>query len=233
MSNLLQHVYFIQNILSKGVTSDDTRISNRLVAHALKQARSRLIKIKLDKSDYISESNYQKLCVPLELHTYHDCSCITDNNDCQILRSIAEIPKYLVAKWGPAIQVIYLNGRRVPMASMTSNEYAEFSLTNNPKKTGYFMEENYLYVLNNKKLNTILIKGIWEDPESVDDFNTAMCTNDNSCADYYTEDFPIDAELVFPMYQLAIELLGLSYQFPEDTRNDARSTDNIQNERKN
>ena len=98
MSSLLHHIYFLQNLLNKGVPSDDTRISNRLVSHAIKQSRSRLLKIKLDKGDYISESNYQKLCIPLEQHAFHDCDCITDNQDCLILRSTEIIPKYLVAK---------------------------------------------------------------------------------------------------------------------------------------
>lgn len=226
MSSLLHHIYFLQNLLNKGVPSDDTRISNRLVSHAIKQSRSRLLKIKLDKGDYISESNYQKLCIPLEQHAFHDCDCITDNQDCLILRSTEIIPKYLVAKWGPAIQALYLGGKRIPWISITSNAFAQYSLTANDK-AGCFLEEDRLFILNNIKLATVILKGIWEDPEEILDYNTASCQEDD-CSDFLSEEFPIDAELVYPMYQMAIQLLGLNIQFPEDTRNDGKAVETVQ-----
>ena len=227
MANLLHHVYFIQNIINKGVPSDDSRFSNRLISHALKQARSRLVKIKLDKQDYISEANYQKLCIPLELHTYHNCHCITDNQDCQILRSKNVIPKYMVAKWGPAIQPMSLAGVKLSQVSITSNNLDQYSLTAQ-NKSGYFIDENYLYILNNIKLRAVLIKGIWEDPEEVLGYNEQTCTELDNCEDILDQDFPIDAELVYPMYQLTMQLLGLSFNMPEDTRNDGRSVETLQ-----
>ena len=98
MATINQHTFFIQNLLNKGPRSDDSRFSNRLVEHAILQSRNRLLKIKLDKYDHIADSNYQTICVELEPHTYYDCSCITDNNDCKILRSKLPIPKELVVK---------------------------------------------------------------------------------------------------------------------------------------
>ena len=98
MATLAEHVYFIQNIINRGVASDDARYSNRFIAHALKQSRSRLVKIKLDKADFISESNYQRICIPLEESSYHDCACINIEDNCKVLRSTIELPEYMSAK---------------------------------------------------------------------------------------------------------------------------------------
>lgn len=227
MANLLTHVYFIQNILNKGVPSDDTRLSNRLVAHALKQSRSKLLKQKLDTSIRISESNYQIICVPLEQHVFHDCSCITDNNECLVLRSTESIPKYMLSRMGSTLQARYLDGKNIPVVSITSNELAEYSLTAN-NKTGYLMDGERLYILNNLKLSAITLKAIWEDPEEVDDFNTLTCDQSDDCSNVMSDEFPIDSELVYPMYQLSIDLLGYSYKFPEDTRNDGKAVEMVQ-----
>lgn len=227
MASLLVHVYFLQNLLNKGVPSDDTRLSNRLVAHALKQSRSKLLKQKLDTSIRISESNYQIICVPLEQHTFHDCSCITDNNECLILRSTENIPKYMMGKMGSTLQARYLDGRNIPMISITSNELAEYSLTAN-NKIGYFMDAERFYILNNLKLREITLKAIWEDPEEVEDFNALTCDQVEDCPDVMSDEFPIDSELVYPMYQLSIDLLGYSYKFPEDTRNDGKAVEIVQ-----
>lgn len=225
MASLLTHVYFIQNLLNRGVPSDDVRLSNRLVAHALKQARSKLIKQKLNASLQISESNYQRICVPLELHTYHDCDCITDNEECKILRSTLEIPEYMVGRLGSILQVKNLNGTVLSEISITSNDLSKYSLTAH-SKIGYFIDDSRLYILNNIKLKSVIVKAIWEDPEEVDAFNEEACPQlDSECIDDMSETFPIDAELTYPMYQLTVDLLGYAFTVPEDTRNDGKAVE--------
>ena len=98
MATLLTHVYYIQNILNRGMISDDTLLSNRLIAHTLKQVRARLLKMKLDKKDYMSDYNYQKICIPLDLFPFHNCECIEDLDECLLLRSVNTLPEPIVAK---------------------------------------------------------------------------------------------------------------------------------------
>jgi hypothetical protein len=88
-----QHIYAIQNIINKGVNSDDKRISNRLVGHTLKVQRSLLIKRKLDKERRVNPYNYQRICVPMEEVQYADClGCDLPVLDCTIYRSTIPIP---------------------------------------------------------------------------------------------------------------------------------------------
>lgn len=224
MATLQHHQFFIQNLLNKGAMSDDSRFTNRLIAHALKQARNRLLKIKLDKYDFISDSNYQAICVPLEKQPYYDCSCITDNNSCDILKSVNVLPKDLVAKWGSSIEVYQLNGHSIPYISPITNVYAPYSITNSDKsRKGWFIENGHLCILNNSKLKLVVIRAIWEDPEEA--FNYSSC---EECNLSMNEQFPIDGELVFPMYQLTLELLGVAMKVPEDDRNDSKAVESIQ-----
>jgi len=228
MATINSHVYFIQNLINRGPVSDDTRYSNRLIAHALKQARTRLLKIKLDNSDTIADTNYQKICIPLERHTYHDCGCIIDNNECLLLRSISPLPKYMIAKWGSTLEILYKDGRKLSNTSIISNDLSEYSLTNTTPRVGYFLDSGYLYVLNNYKLQLLVGKAIWDDPDQVNDFNEAACAGAATCSEYFSEEFPLDGELIFPMYQLTLQLLGVSFQLPEDNRNDGRAVEVLQ-----
>ncbi len=94
---LIEHTYAIKNLLSHGPSSEDHSYSNRLIAHFLQAARSRLIRQKIDKYNFLSEQSYQNLCVPLELDNIHDC-CDVPDMDCKVLKSSIIIPKFLTSR---------------------------------------------------------------------------------------------------------------------------------------
>lgn len=226
MATFAHHVYFIQNIINKGVPSDDNRISNRLVGHALKSARSRLIKQKLDKTQFISDFSYQKICVPLVLETYHDCGCLASTG-CKILRSKYKLPNFFTHKQGDTFQAMKLTGKQISKSSLTSDSLAEYSITN--KNTlGYFLENNHIYIINNTALSVINVKAIWEDPDEVTEYSQQVCPDITNCADYMSDEFPIDAELTLSMYQLTLEILGIAVRYPEDDKNDGKAVESIQ-----
>lgn len=226
MSTLKEHVAFIQNVINKGPRTDDARFSNRLIAHALKQARSRLIKIKLDKYDYISDSNYTKICTELQVVPIEECPCMDiPEQVCKITRSTCKIPKEIVSKFGSTIEVFTLDRSRIDPLSKTTNDYAAYSLTNNPPKKGWEIVDQYLDIYNAPKLKYAVIRLIPEDPEEA--INFCGCGESSPCYSYSTDEFPIDAELVDPMYRLALELIGISEAYAEDNTPDARSVENL------
>lgn len=227
MATLLTHVFYIQNILNGGKITDDSAFSNRLVAHALKQARARLIKLKLDKKEYIADSNYQKICIPLQLHAFHDCDCVENPDECKFLKSTYSIPDVIVAKWGTTFQALTLDGKRIPISSITSNSYAEHSLSSN-NKLSYFLEQNDVFIQNSKKLIMVLGKAIFADPELAINYMDQVCENNEQCRAYYSQEFPIDSELVEIMYKMTLEDLTMSYKLPRDDKNDSRTPEQIQ-----
>lgn len=92
---LIQHIYAIKNLLAHGPASDDFTLSDRLISHYLQVARARLIEQKIDRYYYISEQSYQDLCVDLALSTFHECCGTEEYDDCKIMKSIINIPKFL------------------------------------------------------------------------------------------------------------------------------------------
>lgn len=161
MATLKEHVYAIKNILNKGIASDDSRFSNRLIAHYLKQSRGLLLKRKLDNNRYISKLNYQRICVPLEKVTYGDCDCVSDVfEDCQILRSTCEFPAVFANKFRPALTIKAIDGTVLSETSITRDKFKQYSLSQKSPKIGWFIENNHLYILYNTKTELVIALGL-------------------------------------------------------------------------
>ena len=218
---LKQHVLAIRNLISKGPASDDTAYSLRLLAHFLNVARALLTEQKADKYTYLSEQSFQSLCVPLELSTFHNCCAVT-NVECKVLKSVNTIPKFLNARWGDFAKVMTLTGDVLSKTSPTSNKYSAYTISNTNPKAGWFIHDNHLYVTNNKYLETILLNCLFDNPIEITKLNCAAGIND-SCADWYDGEYPIDPDLVSPAYKLVLEMIFNSMRMPpQDTANDSQ-----------
>jgi len=221
------HIYAIKNIINKGIASDDSRFSNRLILHFLNVNRALLLKQKIDKYHEISDQSYQSLCIDLVQGFFHNCCDIKIPLDCTILKSTSPLPKLLVSRWGNFIKTMTLDGTIISESNITSNDYSQYSITNKILKDGWFIHDNYLYILNNTKLKKVLVNGLWDDPSAIAGLN---CTNNNSdtpCVDENESEYPIDAELVTMLYDITIKQLLSSYQFPQDDATDARAVENV------
>lgn len=220
---LKEHIYAIRGLITKGPASDDTAYSLRFIAHMLNVVRAILTEQKADKYTYISEQSYQSLCVNLELGSFHNCCEITDV-DCKVLKSVDPIPKFLNARWGDFAKVMTLTGDVISKTSPTMNKYSEYTLTNSPAKTGWFIHDNHLYIVNNKFVSTVLLNCLFDDPIQILELN---CSNseDATCPDWYDEEYPIDPDLIQPAYLLVVNMLLNARNFPpNDTTNDAQDS---------
>lgn len=224
---LLHHIYAIKNLINKGIASDDSRFSNELIAHLLKTTRSVLIERKADKYYFISPQSYQSLCVPLELGTFANC-CEGPEVDCYILKSTIPIPKVLNTRWGDYLMVLTLDGRTISKTSISANDLSKYSITNVNPKVGWFIHDEHLYILNNTQLVMVLLNGLYADPKEISDLNCAPVPGD--CPDLYEEEFPIDSDLVDPLYKMTLEYLVKAYSIPEDNESNAKAVESV-NER--
>jgi len=220
MATPKEHIYAIQNVINKGAMSDDERFSNRLVSHYLYISRGLLLKRKLDKNHTVSETNYQTFCMPLELTNYYDCSCIPSDLKCKILRSTKKIPKEIVKHFGTTLQIKTLDGRTIDKGSIKELTYSEYSLSNDGT-IKWFIEDSYLFIYNTTKLTTVVVKGIFDQPEVLKSYTSCTGGNSDPCYDPSTSDFPIDSELVPEMYKMTLDFLLLGNQQREDKTNDS------------
>ena len=214
MASINEHMYSIRGIISRGVSSDDSRITNSLIEHSLNMARATLLKQRMDKFDDISESNYQPICITLQDSNPTECSLpFTLPNECMVKKSTAKIPLRITARWGSPSRVRFLDGRRIGNLTQAQAFDAQYSLSRPDLKASYFFQEQYLYILGDKNLKKVRLWDLFEDPKDADDISS--CPVD-------TEAWPIDSDLVIPLYQLTLQLMGIAYNFPEDAMNDAR-----------
>ena len=215
---LSQHIYAIKNIIANGPSSDDSPFSERLVAHYLQVTRAFLIERKADKYRYISDQSFQSLCLDLELGTFHNC-CNTPDIECYILKSTIKLPKLLNTRWGNFLKVMDLAGNIIPEFNITNNKFSSFGiLPENP--LGWFPHDGYAYIINNKKLAKILVNGLYANPSEISEINCAVGVG--NCVDYGDEEFPIDSDLIDPMYKATLEYLIRSTQLPNDLENNAK-----------
>ena len=217
-----EHVYAIKNIIAGGPAPDDFKFSNRLIAHFLQVTRALLIVQKANKYVPISQQSYQSWCVDLEKGSYHNC-CDTPSSTCQLLKSTVEIPKFLNTRFGDLGKVTDLNGVPISKTSPTLQRFSKYSITNKDPKVGYFIHDNYLYIVANSSLKKVLFNNVFLDPSTIETMNCPA--GDGLCPTPLDAEFPIDADLLAPLYELTLKYLGASNV--QDYENDGRSPDGI------
>lgn len=223
-----EHIYAVQNVINRGPQTDDNRFSNRLIGHFMDVARGILIKRKQDKDQILAEDNFQAICMPLELTTFHDCSCVPNQN-CLILKSKYQLPKQITSKSGSTLMVRLFDSTPIGMTSVSAQSRAEYSRipqSSNPlENLRFFIFNRYLYILGSTKLKGVLVFGLFEQPNNVADYNICDEQGEESsdpCYSIEADNYPIDIDLVMPMYDMVKQMIADSNKFPEDNENNAR-----------
>lgn len=216
---LIQHISAVRAIISNGLGSKDIAFSDRLIAHFLEVTRATLLERKADKYRHIADQSFQTVCLPLELGSFHNC-CTVPDLECHILKSTIKIPKLLTARWGNFIQVMDYSGVVLSEYTLTNNKYAAHGIMK--PSIGWFIHDGYLYVILNKKLKSVLLSGLFSSPTEIDNINCATGEATN-CLDYGEAQFPIDEDLIEPMYKATLEFLIRGEQMVNDKENNAKS----------
>lgn len=224
MSQLRKHVEAVKYMINKGVASDDTRLADAFIAHLLYVNRAKLLKEKLDKTGNLSEINYTTLCMELENSDFHNCECLEDEG-CYIKRTTIRLPKDLVTKDGSTILVLNLEGKRLDTITIDQNnlsKYGRRKQMGQKQILGWFLHNGYVYVLNNKKIEYVLIKGIFE---NIEDLNLLpVCSQTSGTCKMIDSDFPIDGDLISPLYKMTIDLINFTDKnFTEDKKQNSSS----------
>lgn len=217
------HIDYIRELLRQ--TSDDTNYPDELIYKAIIEARAILLYRSLSKHKFVSEFNYQTFCLPLELTNYTDCECIPED-DCKVLKSTIEIPIPMVNQIGVLMQItdtdrktIYRNKRpyvaKLDKYKTTNKDVPYYDILN--RKAVIFRHPDKY------NLKLVLVTGIFEDPMEVS--NELFCTN-GPCYEPLKDHFPLEGNLIMPLYELVLKQFGFSFNMVEDDSNDA-SQDNI------
>lgn len=216
----------IQSLYSKGVQSDDTRLSNRHIYNVLMSVRSTLITQQINKKQGISAWNYQTLsCVELIKVPSHECPCIPSMG-CEIVRSKYKLPAPLNGLNGHIIHSVTSIDRKVKFDEIKLNSI-NYQKGNKytSSKVNYFIHQGYLYLSTPSKIEVVSVTALFEDPIIASKF-IGYCDNSNSdCVDYLEQEFPLDKDLETVTIQMVSEeLIQLFTQMVEDTTNNTRDS---------
>lgn len=225
-SKLIQR---IQSLFSKGVQSDDTRLSNRHIYYKLLTLRNKLLAQKIKKNQKINAWNYQTIsCVELIKVSEVDCPCVCVKG-CTTLRTKYKLPKPLSDLGRHIIQ--YVTG-----INPSNNETLIFNETTvqiknyrlHDKYTGnkrdFYIYNDYLYITNDKELELISITGIFSDPDEVDNFVTKCSEEIIDCTSMLDKEFRLDEDLIEDMITISSEeLIKYFSETKEDKQNNANN----------
>lgn len=240
ITNIIQRV---QSLYSKGVQSDDSRLSKRHIYSKILTSRARLFTQKLNKRQKISQWNWQTLnCVELIKAEPYECPCLPSIG-CVILRTKEPLPKPITGILdGHAIQsVTSLEGSIIfSETTWEAKKYKKGSKFT-ADKPDYYIRDNYLYITTKKGPKAITITGLFDDPLIADSY-PSICeetgckesTPENICPECVSpldKELPVDNEMVETIIDMAAqELIGVFNQNREDITNNTR--DNIKEETK-
>ena len=213
----------VQSLYSKGVQSDDTRLSSRHIFNKLTTVNNSLIFKKLARGESLSNNFYLTLNLNVIPSEIFEDLCL-DPVTCNIYRTECEIPKIQFFKNKPLVKsLVSLDG--FVKFNYTTFENAKYLKGNKftHNKQWYFFKDGYIYFIHSMKMKKIRLTAIFENVEKV--FTYTCNSNYNNCVDMTDIDFPTDDDLVDVIIQASIqELIGMFMQSREDLTNDNKDS---------
>jgi hypothetical protein len=223
----------VQSLYSKGVSSDDARLSKRHIYSKLKSSRNKLVTQEAKKRQKINDWNFIVLpCVELIKVPNHDCPCIPTIG-CDVYRTKYKLPKTLTDLNRHLINYV-MNIDSQKLIDETTRE-AYLYEAGNKYTSGhlkYILENEYLFVYGKNIPRYIKIKLLAEDPVDAYNYPSACkeeCIDCEDCSNILDRPFPIDSDLVDTLIEMAAqELVSVFIQMQEDKTNNTSDSTNEQ-----
>lgn len=213
----------VQSLYSKGVHSNDTRLTARHIYSAISTARATLLRQQSNKNQKISNWSYQILpCVELQQAAIHECPCIPTNG-CVILRSKYKLPKPITGLDANLIQyVTSLDGAiRFDESNFENNKYM-IGNKYTSAKPDYYFRNGYLFITTLKALKALTVSILADSFIEANSFHSYCPCEGCECQDIMEMEFPIDGDAIVPLLKIANEeLIIIMKQVGEDRSNNS------------
>ncbi len=184
--------YNIRNLYRGGRTSQDDPISLSQLKFNIKYYRAMFIRRDYARNGLVTRHLEQDLrCIKLEQIDASKCCNITIG--CPVYRSERQIPRTVRFNFEEAITFVgdvTGHGRIQLIKPYEVNFLTYDKYTSRVKKA--FMLEDYLYIINPEGMDTVNLRGIFEDPEEIGRY---LDCNGTPCYDG-TQVFPMPMDMV-------------------------------------
>lgn len=71
-----------------------------------------------------------------------------------------------------------------------------------------------------------MLNALFDNPEEI--YQKNCPTSGTNCSDFMDEQFPIDSDLIDPMYKLTLQMLMVGMKNPTDLENNAKDAQTVQ-----
>lgn len=196
--------------------------SDEFLYHLFNTAALRLVQQKFNKSYKASDWNTQVFCIATMADTIHNCECLPS---CNVLKSKYKIPKPLTSRSRDLIKVHTLDHRDIGYLNPSSAytyQYDEIRAN----ALAYSIIDEYIVLWNadpdNVVPRAILVSGYFED---ISQWSGIEACDENgvttgACFDIFTNNYPIDNDLIDPAYRMTLEMLRMPVTLLDDRINE-------------
>lgn len=212
----------VQSLYSKGVQSDDTRLSSRHIYNKLLSARSLILLQQSKKRQKISDWAYQILpCVEVIEVPVTDCPFVPDTTF-KVKRTKYRLPKPITGIVSHNIEWVFSldnnikfdESNRLEMLHIKGNRFTS-------KLSRYVSDDGYLYLFGRNLPDVIKVKMLCEDPFEAIDFKYTSKTA-TPCLTPLEMEFPIETGYIETIVELSIkELIEVFKSQKQDIRQDS------------
>ncbi|MDB4285895.1 hypothetical protein N9933_01175 [bacterium] len=220
----------IQSLYSKGVDSDNSRLSPRHIVNKVNTVRAKLLSQDKRRRIVFSQWSYQTLpCVKLISAPLSECPCVPETG-CEILKSEFPIPSLIIGLNQHSIQsVTSIDGEvsysATTWLAMKSEDGRKFT----SKKPSYFIKDDHLYIPHRGGPKILTISAVFENPDEAYVFPSYCgdypCTEGDcpECVAIVDRVYPCESKLLEDIITISVqELVVMFSKSVEDLTNDTK-----------
>lgn len=190
--------------------SQSEPISKRQLEEWIHQYRSLLLKRDLDKNK-VANPDYIQEIPNLSISLIEGSEDNNIGSDCYISRTEVQLPKTIDLNAKSGLTYIgTILGNQIQLIPYTRFQWQQYKkYTSNDKLA--FIRNQYLYVYNNELLTSVNVRGIFENPLELTDFDSYD----------YRANYPIPRDKIPALKEMILKgELGIESQAPSDTKDD-------------
>ena len=186
--------YNLLNLVRGGRSNNDEHISLDQIKFNIKHYRAMFIRRDHAKNGFNSRHTEQDLgCVRLE--PVDASKCCNIKTDCPVYKTIKPIPKTIRYNFQEAISHVgdVTGFGTIPMVNSNTIQWLPYDKYTKGKMKAYMIGD-FLYIYNAQGIESINVRGVFEDPEEVSNFDE--CEGKPRCYDDSKDPFPISMDML-------------------------------------
>ena len=207
----------ILNLYRGGRSSDDEHISLRQIHFNVLHYRALLVRRDFQRNGIITRHLEQELGC-LELEEVNASRCCGLPLECSVWKTKKKIPRTIRLNMMEALTSITDPSgiNTIPLVNVNTVQFLPYDRFTKKDRKAYMIED-YLYIYNPMGMDTVNIRGIFEDPTALGAYDCA----DGSCYDK-DSDFPLPMDMVNAITEGLVKgTFTMIVETDSDTANDA------------